>query len=91
MRVVMVWRDNTDYAREVINWLEELSRKTGKEVESIDPDSMEGGSFVSIYDVVEYPTILALDNAGSVLAMWRGTPLPMIDEVAYYAAEKKET
>ena len=89
MRAVIVWKDNTDYSREVIDWLNEFSKRTGKEVESIDPESIDGESFTRVYDVVEYPTILALDNEGKVLESWRGTPLPRIDEVSYYAETKK--
>ena len=87
MRAVIVWKDNTDYSREVIDWLDEFKRRTGKEIETVDPDSIEGGSFAKVYDVVEYPTILGLDNEGKVLASWRGTPMPRIDEVSYYAGE----
>lgn len=89
MRAVIVWKDNTDYSREVISWLEEFERRTGREVESVDPDSVDGGGFAQAYDVVEYPTILGLDDMGRVLDIWRGTPLPRIDEVAFYAVEKK--
>ena len=83
MRVVCVWRDNTDYAREVTEWLHEFERK-GKEVESLDPDTLAGESFARAYDVVEYPTVLAVDDRGGVLQEWRGTPMPQIDEVMYY-------
>ena len=89
MRAIIVWRDNTDYSREVIDWLSEFEKRTGKEVESVDPDSSEGSSFIEAYDVVEYPTILGLDDSGRVLDSWRGTPLPRIDEVSYYAEIKK--
>ena len=89
MRVVCVWKDNSDYSREMIEWLENFQRRTGKEIESIDPESMAGGDFASIYDVVEYPTLLALADDGRVLEAWRGMPLPRIDEVSYFAAERR--
>ena len=41
--------------------------------------------FCRTYDIVEYPTILALNNDGSVLASWRGKQLPLFDVVAYWA------
>ena len=81
-----MWRDNTDYAREVTSWINEFEARK-KEVESLDPDTLEGENFARAYDVVEYPTVLALDDRGSVLQQWRGTPMPQIDEVSYYAAE----
>lgn len=84
MKVVCVWRRESDYGREVEEWLMEFARRTGREIETIDPDSRYGVGFCSAYDVVEYPTILALDDNGAVLGMWRGTMLPRFDEVAYW-------
>lgn len=58
--------------------------KDGEEIESMDPDTREGVGFCKVYDVVEYPTILALDDNGAVLASWRGQMLPTFDEVSYW-------
>lgn len=84
MRVVCVWRDRSDYGRTVEEWLREFERRTGREVENVDPDTREGVSFCRAYDVVEYPTLLALGDDGAVLASWRGKMLPTFDEVAYW-------
>lgn len=88
MRVVCVWKESADYSREMADWLEGFRRRTNKEIESVDPESVDGSNFASIYDVVEYPTLLALADDGKVLGTWRGMPLPRIDEVSYFAAEK---
>lgn len=85
MRVVCVWREGYDYSRTVEEWLREFEHRNNVEVESIDPETREGESFCRAYDVVEYPTILALGDDGAVLAMWRGEMLPTFDEVAYWA------
>lgn len=79
-----MWRERSDYGRTVEEWITMFERQTGKEIESLDPDSKEGESFCRAYDVVEYPTILALGDDGSVLATWRGTMLPLFDEVSYW-------
>ena len=87
MRAVIVWNEQTDYAREVREWLDDFERTLGPgRIESIDPETRDGSDFAAAYDVVEYPTILALDeDSGKVLASWRGTPLPQVDQVAYWA------
>ena len=82
MRVVCVYKDNQDYTRTVDEWLENLHRQTGREVETMNPDENPG--FCEAYDVVEYPTILALGERGEVRASWRGKDLPLINEVLYY-------
>lgn len=84
MRVVCVWRRESDYGRMVEEWMTEFERRTGAEVESLDPDTKDGQSFARAYDVVEYPTILVLGERGEVVAMWRGQALPMFDEVSYW-------
>lgn len=84
MRVVCVYRDGEDYTRTVEEWMRELERRTGHEIESMSPDGRDGAQFCQTYDVVEYPTILALGNDGAVLAMWRGRELPLFDEVMYW-------
>ena len=82
MRVVCIYRDNQDYTRAVDEWLENIRRQTGRDVETMDPDTNTG--FCEAYDVVEYPTILALDERGGVRASWRGRELPLINEVLFY-------
>lgn len=84
MRVVCVWREGEDYSRVVEEWIWSFEKRTGHEVESVSPDGREGVDFCKTYDIVEYPTILALGNDGSVAASWRGKQLPLFDEVSYW-------
>ena len=86
MRVVCVWRRESDYGRMMEEWLTEFEQRTGVEVESIDPDGRDGVGFCLAYDIVEYPTLLALDNDGAVLDLWKGQSLPTFDEVSYWAS-----
>lgn len=82
MRVVCIYRDNQDYSRAVNEWLEGFHRQTGREIEVLNPDENVG--FCEAYDVVEYPTIMALGDTGEVRASWRGQSLPLINEVLFY-------
>ena len=82
MRVVCIYKDNEDYSRTVDEWLTNVYRQTGKEIEIMDPD--KNSSFCEAYDIVEYPTILALGEQGDVRASWRGRELPLINDVLYY-------
>jgi len=84
MRVVIVWKDYTDYSREVIDWTREFKRRTGKELENLDPDMKDGESFARAYDIVQYPTIIAVSDDGREQKRWAGTPLPLINEVSFY-------
>jgi len=87
MRVVVVTRDNTDYARAVRTFLDDFVRQTSRELEVLDPDSSEGESFCRTYDIVEYPTVIALSDSGQAQNVWTGTELPTINEVSYYVSQ----
>lgn len=84
MRVVIVSRPATDYARSVDMFVTDFLRQTGKKLEVLDPDSLEGDMFCRTYDIVEYPTIIALSDEGHMQNMWTGEMLPTISEVSYY-------
>lgn len=84
MRVAVIYRYESDHAREVLDYLRDFSRQTGHEIEEIDPDSPAGAGFCRTYDIVEYPTMVALSDGGQLQHMWRGRPLPMISEVSFY-------
>ena len=84
MRTVVVTKDNTDYSRSVETFLGDFTRQTGRTLEVLDPDSGEGDSFCRTYDIVEYPTIVALSDDGQVQNIWKGISLPTISEVSYY-------
>lgn len=84
MRVVIVYRDRTDYSRTVIDFLHDFEHQTGHSLEVINPDSPEGISFCEAYGIMEYPTIIALNDIGIMQNIWSGLPLPTISEVSYY-------
>lgn len=85
MRAVIVYKIESDHAREVLDYLRDFTRQTGRELEEVDPETREGADFCRAYDVVEYPTILGLSDDGQMQQMWRGRPLPTISEVSFYA------
>ncbi len=87
MRVVVITKENTDYARVVDTFIADFARQTGRELEVLDPDSSEGNSFCRTYDIVEYPSIIALGNDGQMQNLWAGAMLPTISEVSYYATQ----
>lgn len=84
MRVIVVYKDKTDYARTVTDFLSSFERQTGHVLETMDPDLPNSQFFCTTYDIVEYPTIIAISDSGELQNSWRGLPLPTISEVSYY-------
>lgn len=84
MRVVVIYRDESEAFRTVTDYLRDFQRQTGHEIEAMNPDSREGIAFCQTYSIVEYPTIIAISDDGNMQQLWRGLPLPTISEVSYY-------
>ncbi len=85
MRVVVIYRDTSEHATTVESYMRDFERQVGRRLETLNPDSPEGADFCRIYDVVEYPSMIALDDEGKLQNFWSGLPLPTIAEVSYYA------
>ena len=84
MRVALVYKVESDHARPVLDYLRDVKRQTGYDIEEVDPDDRDGSAFCRTYDIVEYPSVVAMDDQGSLQHMWRGLPLPTISEISYY-------
>lgn len=85
MSVFVVYKSPSEHAGAVEDYMRDFKKRTSQVLETIDPDSRRGADICRLYDVVEYPTIIATSDDGQLLYMWRGVPLPLIDEVSYYA------
>ena len=84
MRVVVIYKDNTEYTRTVLDYLRDFERQTGHQLETLDPETPGGVQFCGTYDIVEYPTIIAISDDTVMQNSWRGLPLPTISELSYY-------
>lgn len=84
MQVLVVYKKESDHAREVFDYLRDFKIRTGEEIAELDPETREGEGFCMTYGIVEYPTIAAIDDSGRLQQMWRGRPLPQISQVAFY-------
>lgn len=84
MKVRVVYKYESDHAREVLSFLRDFKKQTGHDIEEVDPDTPDGASTCRAYAIVEYPTIIATSDDSRLQNMWRGRPLPTISEVSYY-------
>ena len=87
MKTLVIYKEESDHARTVIDFLRDFERQTGHKLETIDPESRDGADTCRTYDVVEYPSVIAVDDNGTLQNIWRGLPLPTISELSYYAMQ----
>ena len=85
MRIVVLYRPRSEFARVTEEFIHEYQvRYPDGKLEILDLDSRDGIATASLYDVMQFPAILALRIDGSLLKMWEGSALPLMDEVAGY-------
>jgi len=89
MRVIVLYRPNSEHARRVEEYVADFERfHPGESIESKNVDSIEGSHLVELYGVMEYPAVLAMSDDGTMQQMWMGVDrMPLMNDLAYYAQQ----
>lgn len=69
MKVVVVYKDNSDHARAVYNFLRDYEIRIGRKLDTVDPDTRDGADFCRLYDVMVSPV---RDNCGIININYKG-------------------
>jgi len=86
MKVIMIYKTDQEYSTAAEQYMRDFTRQTGRTIETLDPESRAGVSFCSTYDIMSFPTLIAVDRDGAMQNIWSDT-LPTISEVSYYAQD----
>jgi len=87
MKVIMLYRPNSEHARAVESFLRDLLRQhdvSERYLRQVNVDTREGISLCSIYDIMTYPSVVVTTDEGGFIKSWEGT-LPLMDELMSYA------
>ncbi len=81
----MLYRPNSEHARVVEDFVRDFAKQhSGGRLDLVDLDTRDGSSTASLYDVMQYPAILAVADDGRLIKEWEGQNLPLMNELAYY-------
>jgi hypothetical protein len=86
MRIIVLYRPDSEHARATEDFMRDYQLRYGPtkfEIQNID--ASDGGATASLYDIQQYPAILALREDGQLLHSWEGGEMPLMDEIAGYA------
>ncbi len=83
--MVILYHPKSDHASTVESFARDFSRRTNRRLELVSLESRDGAATASLYDIVQYPAILALDDSGALLRVWEGPIMPLMDELSYYS------
>lgn len=87
MRVVVLYRSKSEHGRTVETMLRDYNMRNARDIEAIDIDSRDGTEMAKLYGVTQYPAIIAMASDGQMQKMWQGLPLPLINEIDFYAIQ----
>lgn len=85
MKVYVLYHPNSESARRVEEFVHEYGRIHSGSVETVSLETREGAAMASLYDILQYPAVLATRENGEMLQTWQGEQLPLMDEVAAFA------
>lgn len=86
MKVLILYRPNSEHGRPVEEFIHDYQRRHNADhLEVLNLDTREGSATATLYDIVQYPAILVIQNDGIIQKVWEGGSLPLMDEVASYA------
>lgn len=86
MKVLILYRPDSEHGRSVEEFIHDFQRQHGSHhLEILNIDSRDGIATASLYDIMQYPAILVIQNDGMIQKIWEGDALPLMDEVASYA------
>ena len=85
MRIVILYRPNSEFSRITEQYVRDFKRSQNGDIDLVSLDTREGADMARLYDIVQYPAVLAINQRDNSLARyWQGEKLPLMTEVASY-------
>jgi hypothetical protein len=87
MRLLVIYRPNSEHSRGVESFVRDFKYQHTVSpglLDVMDVDTREGSAMASLYDILQYPAVLALTDDGQVVKSWEGSSMPLMNEVAGY-------
>lgn len=86
MKVILLFRPNSEHDTSANEYAENFKRVTGKKLDMLDYDSAEGIELAKIHDITSIPAILALRDDSSLMESWvEQDKWPTASELSFYA------
>jgi hypothetical protein len=86
MRIVILYHPESDHSRTVEEYTHDFMRRNPEvKMESLSVDTLIGARTAELYDIMQYPSMIALRDDNSMAKSWVGLPLPLMNEVAYFS------
>ncbi len=85
MKVLILYKPISELASSVEAYAREFSRQTSKQLELVDIESVRGVTLAKLYDILQQPVIVAVQENGSLIDMWpERDSWPTVSELSAY-------
>lgn len=84
MKAVAIYNPGSEHSRSVEEFNRNLEVRTGRRLDILSTETVEGAAMATLYGIVDYPAIVVTADDGVMQKLWQGQQLPLIDEVVSY-------
>ncbi len=84
----MLYRPESEDSRAVDEFVREFTRRTNKQIQEVDIDTIEGTRLAELFDILQYPSVVVTKDDGSYVKHWVGVPLPLVNDVDGYLVQQ---
>ena len=92
MKIAVLYHPNSEHERTVLDYARDFRMfKSGlSEVELVSLETKEGANMARLYDITQYPAVLAVSNDGVMQKMWQDS-MPLMNELDSYMVSETRT
>ena len=83
MKAFILYRPNSEHDTKVNDFVRDFTRFTQNDIDLVSLDTVEGADKARLYDITQYPAVVATDENGVLQRLWQGD-LPLINELSYF-------
>jgi hypothetical protein len=85
MKILILYKPKSEHATRVEQFVRDYEKQdASRKIELLDADTVEAIEKAKIYDIVQYPAVIASRDSGEMVQYWQGENLPLMSELAYY-------
>ncbi len=81
---MILYHPKSEHSGKVEDYAKEYKRFHDRKIELVSLETVRGADLAKLYDATVYPATVALDNSGSLLHIWQGPLLPLMNDIDSY-------
>ena len=84
MKAVILYHQNSEFTRSLEAYVRDFATQQNQTIELVSLETVKGADLARLYDIVQYPALLVMQDNGALVKDWQGSQMPLMSEVAGY-------